>query len=241
MNISREDIDLLAEHSRYIFGRSPSAGGSGSSGPDTAIGVLHGLRACLANAFGTADLDGRVVLVQGVGSGGQTLVELLLAGGAKVIASDPATERVRELVARFEDVAVVAPDEAIATECDVFAPCAVGGVLNAESIPKLRCRIVAGSANNQLATPEDAERLRVAGILYAPDYVISVDGGLHLYGLEQLGWDRSTLDRNLERIGETLTAIFAIADRDGITTVAAAERIGAQRLAEAQSSQPARD
>jgi glutamate dehydrogenase/leucine dehydrogenase len=239
LNISQEDVDLIAEHSSYIFGRSPSAGGSGSSGPDTAIGVLHGLRSCLACAFGDADLEGRVVLVQGIGGVGQTLVELLLAEGAMVTVSDPATERVRELVARFEDVAVVAPDEAIATKCDVFSPCAVGSVLNADSIPKLRCRIVAGSANNQLATREDAERLRVAGILYAPDYVINVGGGLHLYGLEQLGWDRSTLDRNLERIGETLTAILTIAEQDGITTVEAAERIGAERLAEGLSTLPA--
>jgi leucine dehydrogenase len=107
-------------------------------------------------------------------------------------------------------------------------------VLNAESIPKLRCRIVVGSANNQLASVEDAEQLRAAGILYAPDYVINVGGGLHLYGLEQLGWDRPTLDRKLEGIGETLAEIFAIADQNGITTVAAAERIGARRLAERQ-------
>jgi leucine dehydrogenase len=232
MNIRQEDVDLIAEHTPYIFGRSPSAGGSGSSGPDTAIGVLHGIRACLAHALGSPDLDGRVVLVQGIGEVGATLVELLIRGGAKVIVSDPATERVRELVARLDDVAVVAPNEAISAECDVFSPCAVGGVLNCDSIPKLRCRIVAGSANNQLASTQDAERLRAADILYAPDYVINVGGGLHLYGLEQLGWDRPTLDLNLKGIGETLAEIFAIADEDGITTVAAAERMGAQRLAE---------
>jgi leucine dehydrogenase len=234
MNIRQDDVDLIAEHSPYIFGRSPSAGGSGSSGPDTAIGVLHGIRASLAHALGTGDLHGRVVVVQGIGGVGQTLVELLLRAGAKVIVSDPTTEHVRELVARLDDVAVVAPSEALATECDVLSPCAVGGVLNGESIPSLRCRIVAGSANNQLASAEDAERLRARGILYAPDYVINVGGGLHLYGLEQLGWDRPTLDRNLEAIGETLAEIFTIADQDGTTTVAAAERIGARRLAERQ-------
>jgi leucine dehydrogenase len=236
MNIRQDDVDLIAEHTPYIFGRSPSAGGSGSSGPDTAMGVLHGIRASLVHALGTGDLDGRVVLVQGIGGVGQTLVELLVRNGARVIVSDAATERVRELVARIDEVAVVAPNEAFATECDVLSPCAVGGVLNAESIPRLRCRIVAGSANNQLEAAEDAERLRAAGILYAPDYVINVGGGLHLYGLEQLGWDRPTLDRNLEGIGETLAEIFATADQEGITTVAAAERIGARRLAERQES-----
>ena len=237
MNITQADVDVIAEHTPYIFGRSPAAGGSGSSGPDTAIGVLHGIRASLAHASGTGDLNGRVVLIQGIGGVGEALAELLISAGASVIVTDPATERVRVLVDRL-GVVEVAPDEAVATDCDVFSPCAVGGVLNAESIPKLRCRVVAGSANNQLATADDAERLCDAGILYAPDYVINVGGGLHLYGLEQLGWDRTTLDRHLEGIGETLAEIYAIAERSGITTVAAAERIGAERLAGTSRYEP---
>ena len=235
MNITQEDVDLIAEQTPYIFGRSPSAGGSGSSGPDTAIGVMHGIRASLAHAFGPEDLEGRVVLIQGVGGVGETLAHLLAEEGATVMVSDPAEDRVRVLVKRL-GIEAVAPDKAIETECDVFSPCAIGDVLNAESIPKLRCRVVAGSANNQLGSADDAERLRVAGILYAPDYVINVGGGLHLYGLEQLGWDRGTLERHLAGIGETLAEIFAISDRDGITTVAAAEQIGSERLARARQA-----
>ena len=229
MNITQSDVDLIASHTPYIFGRSPSAGGSGSSGPDTAVGVLHGIRASLSHVFGTDSLAGRRVLIQGVGGVGESLADLLIEARATVVVSDPATDRVRSLVDRL-GIEAVPPDMAIATDCDVFSPCAIGGVLTEESIPKLRCRVVAGSANNQLGSPEDAERLRVAGILYAPDYVINVGGGLHLYGLEQLDWDRPTLDRHLAGIGATLAQIFAISDRAGITTVAAAEQIGAERL-----------
>jgi leucine dehydrogenase len=238
MNITQADVDLVAQHTPYIFGRSISAGGSGSSGPDTAIGVLHGIRACVTHVFGEPTLEGRVVLIQGVGGVGEPLAELLVAEGATVIASDPDHERVAALVDRLH-VASVSSEEAIGTECDVFSPCAIGGILNADTISRLRCRIVAGSANNQLATPEGAERLRTAGILYAPDYVINVGGGLHLYGLEQLGWDNATLQRHLADIGDTLATIFTIADENTITTLAAAGRIGSERLARASASAPA--
>ena len=127
--------------------------------------------------------------------------------------------------------AVVAASDAFTTECDVYAPCAVGGTLNADSIPQLRCRIVAGSANNQLATPEDAQRLHDRGILYAPDYVINAGGVIQLLGLEDHGWDEHELDRNLATIGDTLRQLFRTADAGGITPAAAAERVAAERIA----------
>jgi glutamate dehydrogenase/leucine dehydrogenase len=109
----------------------------------------------------------------------------------------------------------------------------VGGTLDRETIPQLRCRIVAGSANNQLFEPEDAERLRAAGILYAPDYVINAGGVLQLMGIEDLGWDAATLEENLAGIGRTLGEIYAAAEAKGITTADAAERLAAARLNEA--------
>ena len=160
---------------------------------------------------------------------------MLKEAGATVLVSDLSTERAREAGDRL-GAAVLAPGEDLATGCDVFAPCAVGGVLSADTIPRLQCRVVAGSANNQLASPEDAERLREAGILYAPDYVINGGGALHLIGLEVLGWDRSTLDQRLRAIGDTLVDIYRTADAEGITTQAAADRIAEERL----STGPAR-
>ena len=128
---------------------------------------------------------------------------------------------------------MVAADAALTTECDVYAPCAVGGTLNAESIPGLRCRIAAGSANNQLATPEDGDRLHDAGILYAPDYAINAGGVLQLLGMESLGWDDEELERRYAGIGDTLRMLYREADEAGITPAEAAERLAARRLSRA--------
>jgi len=126
---------------------------------------------------------------------------------------------------------VVSAADALTTECDVYSPCAVGGTLSEDSIPQLRCRIVAGSANNQLTTPADAQRLHDRGILYAPDYVINAGGVIQLIGLEDNGWDEQELERNLAAIGDTLRGLFRDAEEGGITPAAAAERLAAQRIA----------
>jgi leucine dehydrogenase len=165
------------------------------------------------------------VLVQGAGSVAAKLAALLAEAGSTVLVSD-----VDEARARATGGTVVQPEEVIATECDVYAPCALGATLSAESIPRLRCRVVAGAANNQLETAADAERLRDAGVLYAPDYVINGGGALHGIGLEHLGWSMERLDEEVERIGETLLEIYADADRRGITTAEAAEDLADARL-----------
>src|SRR5207248_2074325 len=188
----------------------------GNSGRGTARGVLHGIRASTEHVFGSPGLAGRSVLVQGVGAVGHDLAHMLAEDGARVLVTDVDNERAAA-VAREVGGAVVPADEAVATDCDVFSPCAVGGILSSESIPRLRCRIVAGSANNQLAAPEDAERLHAAGVLYAPDYVVNAGGVLQLLGLEELGWDEAELERNLARIGGTLRALYRDAEREGGT------------------------
>jgi len=232
MNTTAADVDVIGERSRYVYGRSAEHGGGGDSGVGTARGVFHGIRASLLNAYRSDDLAGRSVLVQGVGSVGGHLARNLAEEGAELILTDVADERAAELAAEL-GARVVAPERALETECDVYAPCAVGGTLDRETIPQLRCRIVAGSANNQLAEAEDAERLRAAGILYAPDYVINAGGVLQLMGIEDLGWDAATLEENLAGIGTTLGEIYAAAAAEGITTAEAAERLAAARLSAA--------
>jgi glutamate dehydrogenase/leucine dehydrogenase len=125
----------------------------------------------------------------------------------------------------------VPPERVVETEVDVYSPCAVGGTLNADSIPSLACRAVAGCANNQLAEPEDAERLQERGILYAPDYVVNAGGIIQLIGLEDEGWDEAQLEERLAGIGRTLRALFAEADTEGITPFDAADRLVRRRLA----------
>ncbi len=115
----------------------------------------------------------------------------------------------------------------------MFAPCATGGVLSAETIPLLRCRIVAGAANNQLATPWDADRLHARGILYAPDYVINAGGVIHLVGSERLGWSQDRMNSRLEAIGDTLTEIYVRAAGEGTTPAATADRLARERIAAA--------
>ena len=229
MNTNAADLDVVAERARHVYGRTQEHGGAGDSGLGTARGVFHGIRASLAHVFGSDDLAGRRLLVQGVGSVGGELARALADAGAELILTDVAPERAAELAERL-GARTVDARTALQTECDVYAPCAVGGTLDRETIPRLRCRIVAGSANNQLAEPGDAERLRAAGILYAPDYVINAGGVLQLMGTEDLGWDPETLERNLAGIGATLGEIYGTADAEGITTAEAAERLAAQRL-----------
>ena len=232
MNTTERDMDVVAERSPYVFGRTVEGGGSGSSAPATAIGVFHGIRAGVDHAFGSPDLDGRTVLVQGVGAVGHHLAEQLAGAGARLIVSDVDPERARATADAF-GARVVDAAEASRTGCDVFSPCATGGVLSSESIPALDCRIVAGAANNQLAAPEDAERFAERGVLYAPDYVVNAGGIIHLASLELLGEDEAKRDERLLAIGETVHEVFEIAETEGISTGAAADRLVRQRLATA--------
>src|SRR5215472_790950 len=208
MNTSAADMDVIAEVTPYVFCKTEAAGGSGDTAPDTAVGVLSGIRATCRFVFGTDDLIGRTVLVQGAGGVGGRLIELLTAGGATVIATDVDPRRLEQL--RAKGIATVAPEQALTTECDVLAPCAVGGVINARSIPGLRCRAIAGGANNQLEAPSDADLLRERGIAYAPDFVINAGGVLHGGGLEELHWSREALATHLAGIGD---AVYAILER----------------------------
>jgi leucine dehydrogenase len=229
MNTGEADMDVIGERTEYVFGRSVEAGGAGSPAPPTAVGVYHGIRASLSHVFGSDDLEGRIAVVQGAGGVGSPLADQLAKGGASVIVADIDPERAQAVAARVGGAAVPA-DQVFETDCDVYAPCAVGGTLSVETVPRLRCRIVAGSANNQLAEPEAAELLRTRGILYAPDYVINAGGAIAIVGLEQLGWSRSELDAALARIGETLLEIYERADAQGISTAAAADVLADERL-----------
>lgn len=228
MNTSAEDMDVIAQVCPFVFCRTEAAGGSGDTAPDTAVGVFHGLRAACKHVFGTDDLSARSVFVQGAGGVGRPLIEMLARAGAAVTAADPDPDRLAGL--REEGIAIAPPEEALTTTCDVLAPCATGGLLNEKTIPGLRCRVVAGAANNQLGQPSDAERLRRRGITYAPDFMINAGGVLHGGGLEEQGWSRKTLDARLAGIGDAILEIMDAADREGIDTDTAARRIARNRL-----------
>jgi len=230
MNTSSADMDVVGERSSFVFAKTEAAGGSGTSAPATAVGVFIGLRAAVAHAFGDDDLGGRVVALQGVGAVGEPLARELVEHGARLVVTDVGDVRAKELAQEL-DAETAGTEEIYDAECDVFAPCATGGVLSAETIPRLRCRVVAGAANNQLAEPGDADRLAERGILYAPDYVVNAGGMIHLASLEMLGEDVTARDERLRGIGDTLAEVFALAERRGISTAAAADAIVEERLA----------
>ncbi|HLX32488.1 MAG TPA: Glu/Leu/Phe/Val dehydrogenase dimerization domain-containing protein [Gaiellaceae bacterium] len=225
MNIKPDDLEIVAETCPWVYG-TPSRGGD--SGPGTARGVFHGIRATVERAFGSPELAGRSVLVQGVGAVGRHLARELADAGARVLVSD--VDESRAAATGFE---TVPPDRVAGMEVDVYAPCAVGGVLNAGTIPQLSCGAVAGAANNQLAEPEDADRLHERGILFAPDYVVNSGGVIQLIGLVDENWDAAQLELGLAGIGDTLRGLFAEAEADGITPSAAADRMVRRRIADA--------
>ena len=226
MNVGPADLDAVAETCRFVYG---TTAGAGNSGRGTARGVLHAIRATLEHVFGSAELEGRNVLVQGAGAVGALLARELADGGARVLVSDVDEER-----AAATGCETVAPEHALEQEVELYSPCAVGGTLNADTIPRLACRAVAGAANNQLAEPADAERLHAAGILYAPDYVVNAGGIIQLVGVEDEGWDEERLETSLAAIGDTLRTLFREADLEAITPREAAERLVRKRLAAAR-------
>jgi glutamate dehydrogenase/leucine dehydrogenase len=230
MNTSPPDMDVIARRCASVFGKTEAAGGSGSSAPSTAEGVFHGIVASLEHRFGSPDLNGRSVLVQGVGAVGRLLAARLAEAGAKVTVTDVDGARA-EVAASEVGGSTVPADDAISTECDVFSPCATGGVLSAATIVRLRCAIVAGAANNQLADPADADRFVEHDVLYAPDYVVNAGGIIHLASLELLGEDERRRDERVRGIADTVREVFERADADGVSTSAAAEAMVRDRLA----------
>ncbi|CAN5119095.1 branched-chain amino acid dehydrogenase [soil metagenome] len=225
---TRDDMDMLRRETRYVTGVAPELGGSGDPSPVTAFGVFLGLRACAEEAWQEHSLSGRTVAVQGVGKVGYHLVKLLVEAGAKVIAADVDVDAVARVVRDF-GVETAEPEKVHAVECDVFAPCAMGAVVRDDTIPELKCRVVAGSANNQLERIEHGEALADAGILYAPDFVINA-GGLINVADELHGYDAKRAETSVQGIYRTLREVFRISREQRITTSSAANRFAEERI-----------
>jgi leucine dehydrogenase len=233
MNTTEADMDVVASRTPHVLGRSGPAGGSGSSAPDTAVGVFHAIRAVCRHVFGSDDLAGRSVAIQGVGAVGAALVDLLADAGATTVVADVDPARA-ERVAERCGARVVAADRIVVEPCDVLSPCATGGVLNAATIPTLACRAIAGAANNQLGTDEDAGRLAARGIVYVPDFAANAGGVIHLAGHETLGWDEARVAARLAAIDATVTDVLRLAAAEGCTTAEAAVRLANERISGAR-------
>ncbi len=198
-------------------------GKPGDPGPYTARGVLAGTRAALEHRFGEANFHDRSVLIQGLGGVGFPLAGLLAEAGATLYLTDLSEEAAERAQTRFGGV-VIPADEIWDVDVDVYAPCAVGATLNRDTIPRLRCRIVAGSANNQLLSETDAERLRERGILYAPDYVINAGGAVAFAAIHEGERDETRLRARVDEIGSSLREMFEEAAAAGESPLHAARR-----------------
>ncbi|MEX2659353.1 MAG: Glu/Leu/Phe/Val dehydrogenase dimerization domain-containing protein [Acidimicrobiales bacterium] len=228
---TQADMDLIRSVTPHVTGVSESLGGSGDPSPATALGLLHALRAAAAHRFGTDDLSGVHVAVSGVGKVGSVVVEHLAVAGARVTVADVDATRVADAV-RAHGVEVASPAAIHTVTCDVFSPCALGGILNAATIPDLRCAVVCGSANNQLLERADGDRLAAAGVLYVPDYVVNAGGIINI--AEELGgYDAARAGERIAAISTTTAEVLRLADDEGTTPAEAADRLAERRVAAA--------
>lgn len=226
---SVDDMDFVRAETRWVVG---VRGGSGDPSPATAHGVYQGIRACARERYGDPSLAGRHVAVQGVGHVGYHLCAELAAEGARLTVADLDAGRVGRVVEEF-GARAVAEDEIYDVSADIFAPCALGGVIDDRTAGRLSVDIVAGSANNQLAEPRHGNVLQERGILFAPDYVINAGGLINVYG-ELHGWSAERTRRKAAGIYDVLIRVFERAREDGITAAEASNRIALQRLGESR-------
>jgi leucine dehydrogenase len=222
---STADMDFVHMETDYVSGL---AGRSGDPSPVTAHGVFRAIQASAKERWGSDDLTGKSVSIQGCGHVGYYLAKELHESGAKLIVTDIDQERVRSIVNEF-GARAVAPDEIYAVTADVFAPCALGGVINDTTVPQLKVAVVSGAANNVLLEERHGTALEKRGILYAPDYVANAGGVINVYS-EIAGWDAARAFRKADEIYDTILKVFKIAKDDRVPTYVAADRLAEQRI-----------
>lgn len=228
------DMDQIALETEYVTGLSSFSGTAGNPSPVTALGIYQGMKATAKEAFGSESLEGTVVAVQGVGNVAYSLCELLHEEGAELVITDINKEAVKRAQNDFNAKAVD-PDEIYDVECDIYAPCALGATINDHTIPRLKAKVIAGSANNQLQSHEHGDILYQKGILYAPDYVINAGGVINVAD-ELVGYNRERALQNVQRIYKNLEQVFAISNRDQVPTHIAADRLAEERIQAKQKS-----
>ncbi len=232
VNTSARDMEFIRLETSHVTGVPEYMGGSGDPSPFTAYGVFVGMKASAKKIWGSDDLHGKKVVVQGVGHVGQYLVGHLIDAGAKVYIADINEEKIRQTVEKFRTVEVVNNDSIFDLEMDVYAPCALGATVNTESIGKMKCPIIAGAANNQLADENvHGPMLIEKGILYAPDFLINA-GGLINVAAELEGYNKDRVMGNVEKIYDRTLDIYKLSEEKGIHTQLAAMHIAERRLAD---------
>ena len=229
VGIDVNDMEYVYRETEYVTGVHQVHGGSGDPSPFTAYGTLQGLMATLNRKFGNEEVGHYSYAVQGLGHVGMEFVKLLRERGAKIFVTDINKTLIDRAVDEYGAEAV-APEEIYDVPCDVYSPCALGGTVNEQTLPRLKAKVICGAANNQLANNEIGDEIERRGILYAPDYAVNA-GGVMNVSLEIDGYNRERAMRMMRTIYHNLTRIYEIADRDRIPTYKAADRMAEERIA----------
>ena len=233
VGMDTEDMDTVREVTPYVTGISESKGGSGNPSPITAYGVYMGMKAAAGFKFGSDKLEGKKILVQGIGHVGETLVDYLVKEGAQVFISDINQARLQEVSAQYG--ASIYIEDVYSADVDIYAPCALGATINDNTIDRIKASVIAGAANNQLADEiRHGKILQDKGIVYAPDFLINAGGIINVYA-ELEGYDKKEIIRKTENIYNTTLEILKTADAKDITTHMAALKIAQQRINDRKS------
>lgn len=226
MNMTPEDLAIVHEETDYVVGLE---GKSGDPSPVTALGVFRGILAAAKEAYGTDDIEGKKVAIQGLGAVGYGVAKHLHEAGAELYVTDIVDEVVEKAVKELNATAV-GLDEIYSVDCDIFAPCAMGAIINDDTIDQLKCKIVAGSANNQLKEERHGEILEKKGIIYVPDFVINAGGVINVFE-ELQGYNKDRAMRRASAIYESVGRIFEIAKEENISNSHAADKLAEERIA----------
>lgn len=236
VGITVQDIEWVSQETEHAVGLPVSQGGSGDSSPPTSFGVLQAMKACAAEKLGSDSLKGRTIVIQGLGKVGYHLAELLHEEGARIMATDINPQVVERAIKEIH-ITPLDTEGIYDVVGDIFSPCAFGGVLNNKTIPRLKCPIVCGCANNQLLEEADALRLERRGILYAPDFVVNAGGIINL-SFELTSYDPEAAKEKLLTIRSTTELVFKRAHKEKITTARAADRIAEERIEAVRKMRP---
>jgi leucine dehydrogenase len=230
VGISTKEIELVAMETKHVAGLPESMGGGGDPSPVTAFGVYMGIKASAKTKWGSDSLTGKTVLVQGAGHVGQYLVEHLIRESANVLIADIHADKLKEITDKHRKVKIVAPEDVYVQDMDIYCPCALGATINNDTIDKLKCSIIAGAANNQLADETiHGKALMEKGIFYAPDFLINAGGIINCY-FEVIGYNREAAMKKTENIYNTTLNIYKKSKEENIPTYLAANMLAEQRI-----------
>jgi leucine dehydrogenase len=229
VNTSVDDIEHIFTETNYVTGVAQQYGGSGNPAPYTALGTFRGIEAAVTKAYGSRSLKDKTIAIQGVGAVGLELAKLLNEAGAKIIYTDINETNIQRMREALPAATFVEPQAIFGAQCDVYSPCALGASVNDETIPQLRCKIVAGAANNQLKEDRHGMILKERGIVYAPDYLINA-GGLMNVSIEFEGWADSKSRRMIDTIYDKTLEVFRISEVENIPVNKAADVMAEKRI-----------